>query len=221
MASTKVTDGLKINEIFYSLQGEGILIGLPMAFIRTTGCNLRCSWCDTSYAYEEGQVIPINAILAEVREFGTDYVCITGGEPLIQVNLPQLVTRLLAAEYKITIETNGSQPIDRIPAYADKDLLISLDIKCPSSRMQKFMVFENLTRLQPKDQLKFVIADPEDYEYAKNIIETYTPQAHQILMPVGGLEARWLAERVIRDRLGTRVLIQLHKYLWGPNTRGV
>jgi 7-carboxy-7-deazaguanine synthase len=209
---------MKINEIYYSIQGEGILIGLPMVFIRTSGCNLRCKWCDTKYAYDEGEEIGYKELLNQIKIFPTKYVCITGGEPLKQEETPLLIELLCNEGYEICLETNGSISIEGLPN--TDAMIISLDIKCPSSGMQKKMYFSNLEMLEPKDQLKFVIEDEEDYEYAKKLINEYYPKGHIIMTPVQGSNIKLLAERVLRDNLNVRVLPQLHKLIWGE-IRGV
>jgi 7-carboxy-7-deazaguanine synthase len=209
---------MKINEIYYSIQGEGILIGLPMVFIRTTGCNLRCNWCDTKYAYEEGEEIDYKELINQIKIFPTRFACITGGEPLNQEETPLLVDLLCNKGYEICFETNGSKTIEGLPK--TDAMIISLDIKCPSSGMHNKMYFSNLEMLEPKDQLKFVIADEEDYEYAKKIINEYYPKGHIIMTPVSGSNIKLLAERVLRDNLNVRVLPQLHKMIWGE-IRGV
>ncbi|MEE9151018.1 MAG: radical SAM protein [Thermoplasmata archaeon] len=209
---------MMINEIFYSLQGEGIQIGVPTTFIRTTGCNLRCSWCDTKYAYEEGSEKSIKEIMGEVKGFPTNHICITGGEPMLQKDAIKLIEKLGDEGYEVCLETNGSQSVQEIPSL--DFLMISLDIKCPSSGMHTEMELSNFKLLRPNDQLKFIIDDLNDYEYAKDIIAGYNPICTIIMMPVGGKELRNLAEWVLSDRLKVRVLPQLHKLIWGEK-RGV
>ncbi len=209
---------MKVNEMFTSIQGEGIYIGVPMFFIRLTGCNLRCEWCDTQYAFYEGEEMSIDSIVKRVEDSGMEWVCITGGEPLLQEDVYKLIDILLRKGYKILVETNGSILIDKLPT--EDNLVISLDIKTPSSKMEKAMRFENLKYLGPKDFVKFVIMDERDFEYAKNIIEEYEIDKEIIFQPVGGTNLKWLAEKVIEERLNVRVLPQLHKIIWG-NKRGV
>ncbi len=204
---------MKINEIFYSLQGEGILIGVPTTFIRTTGCNLRCTWCDTKYAYEEGKEMTLEEIVTRVRDFKANYVCLTGGEPLLQKDITKLIQELSDEGYQVSLETNGSISIEELPCL--DSLMISLDIKCPSSGMHEKMEFSNLELLSPNDQLKFIIEDEKDYGYAKDIITKYNPICSIIMMPVGGIDLKNLAEWVLRDNLNVRVLPQLHKLIWG------
>jgi 7-carboxy-7-deazaguanine synthase len=205
---------MKINEIYYSLQGEGILIGTPTVIVRTTGCNLRCKWCDTKYAYEDGKFMTVDEIMREIAHYKTKNVCLTGGEPLLQSNINLLIRRLLRKGYTVLLETNGSINVRNLPATAK--LLISLDIKCPSSAMADRMLFSNIKWLDETDQLKFVIADKTDYEYAKNLIAKYKPICNIIFQPVDGVHAKKLAEWVLADNLNNvRVLIQLQKVIWG------
>ncbi len=209
---------MKVNEMFTSIQGEGIYIGVLMFFVRLTGCNLRCEWCDTEYAFYEGEEMSIDSIIKKVEESGMKWVCITGGEPLLQEEVYKLIDILLRKEYKVLLETNGSILIDKLPT--EENLVISLDIKTPSSKMERAMRFENLNYLGPKDFVKFVIMDENDFEYAKKIIEKYEIDKEIIFQPVGGTNLKWLAEKVVEEHLNVRVLPQLHKIIWG-NKRGV
>lgn len=209
---------MKINEIFHSIQGEGILMGIPTTFVRVAGCNLRCQWCDTQYAYEEGKEMTLDEIVLRVRENPVNHVCITGGEPLLQEDTVTLVQLLHDGGFQVSIETNGSQSIEELPCL--DSLMISLDIKCPSSGMQEKMDFSNIELLGPSDQLKFIICDEKDYEYAKELIDRYKPICSIIMTPVGGRQMKNLAELVLRDMLNVRVLPQLHKLIWGEK-RGV
>jgi 7-carboxy-7-deazaguanine synthase len=208
-----VVISVKVCEIFKSIQGEGATTGLPTTFVRLTGCNLRCDWCDTKYAYEEGEEMSIPDILAQVGELGNIQVCVTGGEPLFQTETPALVDRLIAMGYLVTLETNGSKSIE--PLQCSSNLMISLDIKCPSSGESDEMVFSNLELLSPNDQLKFIIADKEDYEYGKKILIEHESHCNVIMTPVGGIKLKELAEWVLQDGLKVRVLPQLHKIIWG------
>ena len=206
-----------VNEIFLSIQGEGKEIGKPTAFIRLTGCNLRCEWCDTEYAFYEGKEMRIEDVIKEVERYKIKRVCITGGEPLLQRDeVLKLVDVLLSKGYDISLETNGSLSIDGIP----EDVLISMDWKTPSSRESDKMMESNLKLLKEKDQLKFVIADERDYEYAKEFLKNHDVECEIIFQPLGGINLRWLAERALQDGLDVRVLPQLHKIIWG-NERGV
>ncbi len=201
-----------INEIFMSIQGEGREIGKPTVFIRLTGCNLRCEWCDTKYAFYEGKEMSIEDVIKEAERYKIKRVCITGGEPLLQRDeVLKLVDVLLSKGYDISIETNGSLSIDGIP----EGVLISMDWKTPSSGESEKMLESNLKLLKEKDQLKFVIADERDYEYAKDFLKSHDVECEVIFQPLGGLNLKWLAERALEDRLDVRVLPQLHKIIWG------
>ncbi len=208
---------MKVNEMFKSLQGEGIYIGIPMFFVRFTGCNLRCAWCDTKYAFYEGVEMSVDEVADKVEKSGLTWVCLTGGEPLIQKDIYKLIYRLMDHN-QILIETNGSILIDQIPT--EESVHISLDIKTPSSKMHQAMRFENLDYLGPGDFIKFVILDEEDFQYAKRIVEEYSINGDVVFQPVWGTDIRWLAERVIEENLNVRVLPQLHKIIWGEK-RGV
>ncbi|AGB04926.1 organic radical activating enzyme [Aciduliprofundum sp. MAR08-339] len=209
---------MKINEMFLSIQGEGTYIGVPMFFIRLTGCNLRCEWCDTKYAFYEGEDMGIEEIMQRVRKAGVEWVCITGGEPLLQDDVYKLIDALLKEGHRVLLETNGSISIENLPT--EENLVVSLDIKTPSSRMENAMRFENLDYLGPKDFVKFVIADERDFEYAKGIIERYKIEQDIVFQPVGGTDLKWLVEKVLNSRMNVRVLPQLHKIIWGEQ-RGV
>ncbi len=204
---------MKVYSIFKSIQGEGRTMGAPTVFVRTSGCPLRCTYCDTKQAYEDGSVMSIESIMKEVRKHKARHVCLTGGEPLMQRDSPALIRKLLEADYRVVVETNGAMPLDDMPC--DDNLSISMDIKCPSSGEAEKMLFENLEMLGPTDQLKFVVSDETDYEYAKKVIREHPPKCDVILTPVGGKDLRWLAESALKDGLDVRVMPQLHKIIWG------
>ncbi|MGC8912497.1 MAG: 7-carboxy-7-deazaguanine synthase QueE [Thermoplasmata archaeon] len=204
---------MRINEIFFSIQGEGINIGIPMVFVRVTGCNLRCRWCDTTYAFDEGTEMRIEEIVNKVEEFGVNRVCITGGEPLLHKDITKLITRFIDAGYFVQVQTNGSKTIQEMPC--EENLCISMDIKCPSSGMQDKMNFDNIELLSPFDELKFVIADENDYNYALQVLEKYQPKTNIVFQPVYGTDIRMIADEVLNKKLNVRVLPQLHKYIWG------
>jgi 7-carboxy-7-deazaguanine synthase len=211
---------MKINEIFLSIQGEGLLIGLPTLFVRTAGCDLRCRWCDTPYALLEtqGTEWKLEDILAEVRKQGARAVCITGGDPLKQREETLMLTEcLLKEDYRVVIETSGAYSIEGFPD--NEKLMISMDLKLPSSAMEDRNMYSNIRLLRKYDQLKFIVADRRDYEFARRIMNEYNIPCEIIMTPVGGKEMRWLAEAVLADRLNVRVLPQLHKFIWG-NERG-
>jgi len=204
---------MKINEIFYSIQGEGRWAGLPNTFIRTTGCNLRCSFCDTQYAYENGTDMTIEEITDKIGQYPCNYVCLTGGEPLLQHDTLNLIDMLIKKDYKICLETNGSINIENVAH--KKSLLISLDIKCPSSAMHEKMCLNNISYLRRGDQLKFVIKNKEDYEYAKTIIETYKPLCPVFFQPVWGTDPKKVSTWMLDDGLQVKLSLQLHKIIFG------
>ena len=204
---------MKICEIFYSLQGEGLLMGIPTAFVRTMGCNLDCEWCDTPYARDGGEEMEVDEVVKMIRSFGVETVCITGGEPLIQDDTFVLIDSLLTMGHSIQIETNGSVPLDTLPCY--EELMISMDLKTPSSGMADRMVMENLEALSIFDQLKFVVSNREDMEYVEGVLSEHDVKCPVIVTAVGGVDLREVAEWVLERRLEVRVLPQLHKIIWG------
>ena len=208
---------MKINEIFYSIQGEGKWSGKPNIFIRTTGCNLRCSYCDTKYAYIDGKDYSIDQILETIKKYPCEDICITGGEPLLQEEMINLINELTKRNYKIIIETNGSKKINDL--IKNKKLTISMDIKTPSSGMEKEMIFENIILLREKDQIKFIIKDKKDYDYAKKTINTYKIKSNIYLQPEWNTDPSILAERILKDGLSVKLGLQIHKILWN-NKRG-
>lgn len=213
---------LIVNEIFYSIQGESSYAGRPCVFVRLTGCNLKCSYCDTRYAYDEGAELDISEILDQVSDYKCPLVEVTGGEPLIQKNTPNLIYRLIEKGYEVLIETNGSLNTDQI----DERCVKIIDIKCPSSGEHKSWNPEILTSLSNRDEVKFVIGDRNDYEYAKkqlNRIQRNTPLKNPIhFSPVfGKVGPQILVKWILEDHLDARLNMQLHKVLWGPDAKGV
>ena len=210
---------LEVNEIFHSIQGESSWSGQPCVFIRLTGCNLRCAYCDTSYAYEQGRFMEIPEIMERVRRLRCDLVEVTGGEPLIQADTPLLIGGLLDAGHTVLLETNGSIDIGVV----DPRCIRIMDIKCPSSGMAGQNDLRNLQKLGVQDELKFVIGSREDYEFARDLLSTLPAARYKInFSPVfGSLALRSLAEWILEDRLPVRLNLQLHKIIWGPETRGV
>lgn len=201
------------------MQGEGVLIGTPTVFVRTCGCNLECVWCDTVYARkEDGTEMSPSDVLEEVSDYETLFVCLTGGEPLLQEDVFELIDLFLKNSFHVSIETNGSILLEDLPC--SDHLLISMDIKCPSSGMSGRMMMENLELLSPADQLKFVVADENDLLYAEKVLKEYQVLCPVIVTPVGGLDLRPVAEWVLRRKLRVRVLPQLQKIIWGQR-RGV
>lgn len=210
---------IKVNEIFYSIQGESSWAGRPCIFIRLTGCNLRCAYCDTRYAYEQGRVMEIWEILKRIREAGCDLVEVTGGEPLLQAETPELIATLLDAGYTVLLETNGSLDIGPV----DKRCARIIDIKCPTSGMCGRNDLQNLRKLGARDELKFVIGTREDYEFARHVLSTIPAPRYTInFSPVSGaVEPCLLARWILEDRLAVRLNLQLHKIIWGAEARGV
>lgn len=211
---------LKINEIFHSVQGESRQAGRPCVFVRLTECNLRCTWCDTPYAFEQGEEMTRGAILEGIARFGTRYVLITGGEPLLQPQVHGLIAELLDHGYEVGIETGGSLDI----APVDPRATIIMDLKCPGSGMQENNLWDNVERLKPTDEVKFVLADRVDYEWARAIMAQHRlPERCAVLLsPVHGkLSPRALAEWMLSDALGARLQMQIHKYIWPAGMRGV
>jgi 7-carboxy-7-deazaguanine synthase len=212
---------LKVCEMFYSLQGEGLDTGLPTVFIRAVGCNLRCGWCDTKYAYDGGSEWRIERLEKRIASYKCRRVCLTGGEPLLQPDAPALISLLLGDGYSISVETNGSLPVkDMIALDSGGRLRISMDIKCPSSKMEDRMMLANLAVLREADQVKFVLRDMKDYEHARAVLKAHPTRAAVIFQPVWGRRPDRFAEAVLRDGLDVRVLVQLHKILWGARTKG-
>lgn len=211
----------KINEIYFSIQGESSKAGLPCVFIRFTYCNLRCTYCDTEYAFYEGNEMSIEEIIGEVRKYDCKLVEITGGEPLVQrEECLQLMKELCDMGYEVMIETGGSLPVNGI----DQRVMIIMDLKCPSSGMMKKNLYENLNYLKEKDEIKFVIGDIDDYRWAKDIISHYDlTENHSALFSVvfGKLEPIELVNWILQDKLNVRFQLQTHKYIWNPETKGV
>ncbi len=201
---------MEIIETFTSLQGEGLKMGIPTFFIRAAGCNLDCRWCDTKYAFGKGTERNVRDLVAECD---VSHVCITGGEPMLQKDLPELLDLFLAEGKHIVLETNGSLDISGLPK--NDNLMISMDIKCPSSGMSDKMLFSNIFVLGQKDQLKFIIDNGEDLDFAEDILMKYPPDTNVIFSPSGGLDLEPLAEEVLSRGLEVRVLPQLHKIIWG------
>jgi 7-carboxy-7-deazaguanine synthase len=211
---------MKVCEIFTSIQGESSYAGIPCTFIRMTGCNLRCSYCDTTYAYHKGTELSVEEILGEVKRAGIKLVEITGGEPLLQIEIYPLIKRLIKDDYKVLVETNGSLSIKDV----DKKAIVILDIKTPGSGMSDKMDLSNIKTLKHTDEVKFVVTDRTDYEWAKEIIYTYDllHKCSILVSPAYGiLHCGDLARWMIEDRLQARLNLQLHKYIFGPEREGI
>jgi 7-carboxy-7-deazaguanine synthase len=211
---------MKISEIFTSIQGETSFVGLPFTFVRLTGCNLRCSYCDTQYAYAEGTEYSLDTVVAEVNKRAVPRVVITGGEPLLQDETYILCSRLLDAGFTVLLETNGSIVIK----YVDQRVHRILDLKCPGSGMDKYMNLQNVDYLTVRDEIKFVISHREDFEWALEILKQHEMQgrAHVLFSPVSDrLHPQELAEWILQEKLDVRLQLQIHRYIWPDTLRGV
>lgn len=212
---------LRLNEIFYSIQGESTWAGLPCVFVRLTGCNLRCGWCDTEYAFYEGQQLSVSEIVAQVRQYGCRLVEVTGGEPLLQKGVQALFAMLLDDGFTVLVETSGERDISKI----DPRVIKIMDLKCPGSGECERNRWSNLDALTVRDEVKFVVADRRDYEWARDVIRAHAlaRKVNAILLsPVfGRLEPQQLASWILEDHLTARMQMQLHKQIWGPSVRGV
>lgn len=211
---------IKINEIFYSIQGETSYVGHPTVFIRTTGCNLRCTYCDTQYSYYEGSFMKSADIISKVKDFGAKYVCVTGGEPLLQKDILSLMTDLCDLEYAVSLETSGSKSIEKV----DPRVKVILDVKTPDSAEENSFLLENIRWSNPSTEFKFVICSDNDFEWTeafcrqhdlfKKFAVLYSPSFGQV-------SETWLAEKILAKKSNARLQLQLHKYIWSPDTRGV
>ena len=211
---------LTVNEIFHSIQGESTRAGDPCVFVRLTACDLRCTWCDTPYAFHEGRKMSIDEVVKAVDDYACPLVEITGGEPLLQDEVYPLMSRLLEGGHTVMLETGGHRPIDRVPTAVIK----VVDVKCPGSGESDKNHWANLDALAPHDEVKFVIADRADYEFARDVMATKLSGPHGAILfsPVHGmLDPKTLSEWVLADRLPVRVQLQIHKIIWTPETRGV
>ena len=203
---------LNITEIFYSLQGEAKEVGIPTVFVRLTGCPLRCNYCDTAYAFKGNNPLSIQHILDEIAQYNTQYVCVTGGEPMAQSNCLKLLDALIDNDYKVSMETSGS--IDIAPV--NSKVSIVMDIKTPSSTEEHQNRYENLSILKNKDQLKFVIASRSDFDWCTKILENHEVESEVLFSPVyESLKPVELAEWILEKKLNVRLQVQLHKILWG------
>ena len=211
---------LKVNEIFHSIQGESTHVGRPCVFVRLTYCSLRCTWCDSEYAFYEGVERSLEEILVIVDGYGCKLVEVTGGEPLIQKETTELLRRLLDRGYEVLLETSGAWPVETVP----DGVRIIMDLKPPGSGMAHKNLWENLRHLDPYDEIKFVIRDRADFDWATSVIaERDLASRHAVLFsPVfGEIEPRLLAEWILEDGLPVRMQLQIHKFIWPPTARGV
>jgi 7-carboxy-7-deazaguanine synthase len=212
---------LTINEIFHSIQGESTHAGEPCVFVRLSACDLRCSWCDTPYAFHEGRKMTIEDVVSEVRGYECPLVEVTGGEPLLQREVYPLMERLLGEGFRVMLETGGHLSTERVPA----GVTSIIDVKCPASGEAEKNHWPNLERLCPTDEVKFVVQDRADYDFARDVAARYdlAKRARAVLFsPVHGvLDPKELAAWILADKLPVRLQVQLHKYVWGATTRGV
>ena len=212
---------LSVNEIFYSIQGESTYAGKPCVFVRLAGCDLRCSWCDTAYAFAEGRKMSIDDIVNQVGEYGSPLVEVTGGEPLLQEDVYPLMERLLDGGRTVLLETGGQIDVSRVPGAVVK----VMDVKCPASGESDKVDWGNIDRLGSRDQVKFVIQDRRDYEFARETVTRHALDrrcAAVLFSPVHGvLDPKALSEWILEDRLPVRLQLQIHKHIWGADVRGV
>jgi 7-carboxy-7-deazaguanine synthase len=232
---------LRVNEIFHSIQGEGTRVGRRCVFVRLTGCHLRCTYCDTEYAFYEGDWKTLDEILAEIRGYGCPFVELTGGEPLLQPAAIELLSRLCDDYPEVAVETSGAVSIERV----DPRVIRIVDVKTPGSGEESRNVWSNLALLTPRDEVKFVISDRRDYEWSRDVVrrEGLMQRCAVLFSPVIGFEARnaggnlpvagefelyrgnldprLLAEWILADRLDVQFSLQLHKFIWDPKQRGV
>jgi 7-carboxy-7-deazaguanine synthase len=211
---------LKVNEIYFSIQGESSKAGLPCVFVRLTYCNLRCTYCDTEYAFYEGKDYTIEQILTEVKKYQCKLVEVTGGEPLVQEECNELMKILCDDGYDVMLETGGSLPIKNV----DYRVRIIMDLKCPSSGMIKKNLYENIDSIKSTDEIKFVIGSRQDYEWCKEIIKKYdlTNKCDVLFSVVfGELEPVMLVDWILEDKLKVRFQLQMHKFIWDPAAKGV
>jgi 7-carboxy-7-deazaguanine synthase len=212
---------LTVYEIYLSVQGESTHAGRPCTFVRLAACDLRCAWCDTAYAFTGGRKMSEDDVIAEVDRLGCRLVEITGGEPLLQKDVYPLMERLLAMGHEVLLETGGHVPIDDVP----EAVVAIVDVKCPASGEASRMHWPNLDELSPHDEVKFVIADRADFEYARDVVRRHELEARSaavLFSPVhGALAPSDLARWILEERLPVRLQIQAHKYIWSPDARGV
>lgn len=212
--ASQVADALKVNEIFYSLQGESLTVGTPTLFIRLTGCPLRCHYCDTEYAFSGGEWMSIDEILTRAHNSGAEYITVTGGEPLAQKRCLDLLSRLCDRDYRVSLETGGAHDITAV----DKRVTIVMDIKTPGSGEAERNRYDNIPHLDSNDQIKFVICNRPDYDWAKHCLKEYklNQRCNVLFSPAWQVQdAAELGEWILADKLPVRMQLQLHKLLWG------
>jgi len=211
---------MRITEIYTSVQGETQYAGLPCTLVRTTGCDLRCGYCDSAFAFHGGKEMTVDEVVAEIDRLGAPLVLLTGGEPMLQRELPTLAARLVRAGRRVMIETSGAHRLDTLPA----EVVRIVDVKTPGSGEAHRMVWEVLDALGPRDAVKFVLSDEADYHWAVDVIRDrrLSDRTEVLLSPVhGALDPRELVAWMLRDHLRARLNLQIHKYIWSPDARGV
>ena len=211
---------LKINEIFYSIQGETSYVGAPTVFVRTTACNLRCTYCDTKYSYYEGDMRALEDLLKEIDSYGAPHVCVTGGEPLLQKEVHELMKILCDKGYKVSLETSGSKSIEHV----DPRVKVILDVKTPESGAADSFLMENIGFSTPSTEYKFVICSEADLDWSENFCRQQNLFEKFIVLyspSYGQVSERWLAEKILQKKSSARLQLQLHKYIWSHETRGV
>lgn len=211
---------IKINEIFYSIQGESSYTGYPTVFVRTSGCHLRCSYCDTKYAYHEGRPFSVDDVIAKVQSFSADYVCLTGGEPLLQKEIYSLATKLCDLNYKVSIETSGDICCKELDPRVKK----IIDVKTPDSGEPKAFCADNLFFADPTSEFKFVICSKMDFDWAETFCSEHRlfEKTNVLYSPSHGvIDQKWLAKKILSARSKARLQLQLHKYIWSAEERGV
>ena len=220
MLSVSTENSLKINEIFFSIQGESSYVGFPTVFIRTTGCNLRCTYCDTQYSYYDGVEQTLESILQTTRAYGARHVCLTGGEPLLQKNVLPLMRALCDEGFLVSLETSGSRMCDLV----DRRVKIILDVKTPDSGAANSFAYENLQCISELTEFKFVICSEGDLDWSENFCrqhEIFKKYSVLYSPSYGKISPQWLAEQILQRKSRARLQLQLHKYIWSPETRGV
>lgn len=211
---------LKVNEIFFSIQGESTYAGHPTVFVRTTGCNLRCTYCDTKYSYYEGEFMSVEKVVEKVATFPARYVCLTGGEPLLQKSSLDLMKALCDRGYHVSLETSGSRDCRSV----DPRVKIILDVKTPDSGAADSFLPSNLETVGPSTEFKFVICSEKDFTWAENFCRQYQLFGKFVVLyspSYAEIQPRWLAERILHENSSARLQLQLHKYIWSPEARGV
>jgi 7-carboxy-7-deazaguanine synthase len=212
--------GLKINEIFYSIQGESSWVGYPTVFVRTSGCHLRCTYCDTTYAYHDGRFMSVEQVLAAVREHPTTYVCVTGGEPLLQAPVYELMKSLCDLDYQVSLETSGDKSCAKVDARVKK----IIDVKTPDSGEPNAFSLDNLNFRDKSTEFKFVICSERDFTWAENFAreKALFEKSNVLYSPsFNSVSERWLAENILAAKSRARLQLQMHKYIWSPDARGV